>query len=102
VKGKSEVFNGIITIPTPGHRPGHISVSVNTKKGSYGIIGDRMFLRDNLKPDKKHGWPCTLPGRFANSIDLWHSMEKMIENADFILMTHDPLHLEQLIYPIPE
>ena len=62
-------------------------------------MGDLMFLRDNLEPDKKHGWPYTLPGRFANSIDLWHSMELVIENADYILMTHDPIHLDVPVYP---
>ncbi len=102
VHGEKEIFDGIRIIPTPGHSPGHISISVNTTKGDYWIIGDLMFLRENLQPDKKHGWPYTLPGRFANSIDLWHSMERVIKNADYILMTHDPIHLDQEIYPIPD
>ena len=102
VNGQKEVLDGITIVPTPGHSPGHISVSVNTAKGDYWIIGDLMFLRDNLQPDKKRGWPYTLPGRFCNSIDLWHSMEKVITTADYILMTHDPIHLDQEIYPIPE
>ncbi len=102
ISGEQEVFEGISIVPTPGHSPGHIAVSVNTEKGDYWIVGDLMFLRDNLEPDKKHGWPYTPPGRFANFIDIWHSMEKAITRADFILMTHDPLHLEQPVYPIPE
>jgi N-acyl homoserine lactone hydrolase len=102
ISGEEEVFGGIRIVPTPGHSPGHISVSINTEKGDYWIVGDLMFLRENLEPDKKHGWPLTPPGRFSSFIEIWHSMEKAINCADFILMTHDPLHLEQPVYPIPE
>jgi len=78
ISGEKEIFDGITMVPTPGHSPGHISVSVNTTKGDYWIVGDMMFLRENMQPDTKRGWPLTLPGRFASSIDLWHSMEKAI------------------------
>jgi N-acyl homoserine lactone hydrolase len=102
ISGEKEVFNGITIVPTPGHSPGHIAVSINTEKGDYWIIGDLMLVRENLQPDLKHGWPLTPIGRFSNFIDLWHSMEKVVSRADFILMTHDPSHLGVPVYPVPD
>ena len=102
IHGEKEVFDGITIVPTPGHSPGHIAVSVNTSKGDYWLIGDLMLCRENLQPDIKHGWPMTPPGRFSNFIDLWHSMEKVVARADFVLMTHDVTQLDVPVYPIPE
>jgi len=99
IKGEREIFEGITMVPTPGHSPGHVAVSINTVKGKYFIAGDLMFSRSNLFPDEKYGWPLTPPGRFCNLIDIWHSMNKVIERADYILMSHDTLHLNVPIYP---
>jgi N-acyl homoserine lactone hydrolase len=101
IAGEKEVFDGIHVIPTPGHSPGHIAVAIDTEKGSHWIIGDLMLVRENLKPDKKRGWPLTPIGRFSNFVDLWHSMEKVVAGADVVLMTHDPSHLGVPIYPAP-
>lgn len=101
VSGEQEIFDGIRMVPTPGHSPGHVAISVNTEKGDYWVAGDLMFGRHNLEPDKR-GWPLTPPGRFASMIEIWHSMVKTVERADYILLTHDPLHLEEPVYPIPE
>lgn len=94
--GETEVFEGISMIPTPGHSPGHMAVSVQTEAGVYYLVGDLMFLRDNMKPEPNKGWPITPPGRFCNMLDLWKSIETIMEragNTDFVLMTHDPYHL---------
>ena len=101
VSGEQEIFDGIRMVPTPGHCPGHVALSIDTEKGDYWIIGDLMLVRENLKPDAKRGWPLTPIGRFSNFVDLWHSMELVVERADFILMTHDPSHLGVAVYPIP-
>ena len=99
VHGEQEIVSGISVLPTPGHSPGHISVAVNTIKGSYVIVGDLFFVRENLLPNQKNGWPMTPVGRFCNLIDLWHSMELVVSHADYILMTHDPTQLEVKVYP---
>jgi len=99
VEGEKEIFDGITIVPTPGHSPGHVSIAVNTAKGKYFIVGDLMFLRTNLEPDEKNGWPLTPPGRFCNLIDIWNSMEKIVKRADYILMTHDTIHLNVPEYP---
>lgn len=98
-EGETEIAEGIYVIPTPGHSPGHSAVSVNTKKGNYMIVGDLMFLRENLEEDKEHGWPFTPPGRFCNILEIWSSIELVKERADFVVMTHDPYHLGTEILP---
>lgn len=100
--GETEVFEGIRMIPTPGHSPGHMAVSVQTENGVYYLVGDLMFLRDNMRPEPQKGWPITPPGRFCNMIDLWHSIELVMERAvdtDHVLMTHDTYHLGVAQYP---
>lgn len=100
--GETEVFEGIRMIPTPGHSPGHMTVSVQTEGGVYYLVGDLMFLRDNMKPEPNKGWPITPPGRFCNMLDLWHSIELVMERAedtDHVLMTHDTYHLGVAVYP---
>ncbi len=92
-EGEVEVEEGITVFPIPGHTPGHIAISVATVKGQYIIVGDLMFLRDNMEPDTEHGWPITPPGRFCSIIDLWESVTTVMKRAAFVLMTHDPSHL---------
>ncbi|SDS01465.1 Glyoxylase, beta-lactamase superfamily II [Paenibacillaceae bacterium GAS479] len=99
VEGDADIIEGISVFPTPGHSPGHMAVSVQTEKGKYVIVGDLMFVRENMEPDKKHGWPLTPPGRFANVIELWHSMEEAIKRSDYILMSHDPEQMGVKQYP---
>lgn len=90
VNGEEEIFEGIRMIPTPGHSPGHMAVSVNTTDGAYFLVGDLALLRQTFTPDKKRGWPITMPGRFSNCIELWNSIIDVLHRADHILMTHDP------------
>lgn len=97
--GEEEILEGISVLPTPGHSPGHQAVAVQTAAGAYISAGDLFFLREDLEPDAKRGWPMTPIGRFASFIDLWHSMETTIERADHILMTHDPSQRDGQIFP---
>lgn len=92
-QGEQEIEEGITVIPTPGHSPGHIAVSIQTKKGKYFIVGDLMFLRENLEPEEEHGWEFMPPGRFCNILEVWDSIRLVKQRADFVLMTHDPFHL---------
>ncbi len=101
-EGETEICPGIRVVPTPGHSPGHIAVAVDTTAGTYLIVGDLMFLRENLQPDEEHGWPFMPPGRFCNIIDIWSSYEKVlsiVKSPDFILMTHDPSQLGKTLLP---
>jgi glyoxylase-like metal-dependent hydrolase (beta-lactamase superfamily II) len=98
VAGEEEIVEGIRVFPTPGHSPGHQSVQVRTQQGVVVLAGDGFFTKDNLAPDPKRGWPLMPAGRFANVVELWHSMEEMKERADLILMAHEASHLEQEVY----
>lgn len=92
-EGETQVYEGIRIIPTPGHSPGHVSIAVDTAAGTYLIVGDLMFLRENLQPSVENGWPFTPPGRFCNILEIWSSYEtvlSLVKDTDFILMTHDP------------
>ncbi len=98
--GEVEILPGITIFPTPGHSPGHIAVSVDTAKGKHVMVGDLMFLMDNMQPYKPTGWPITPPGRFCNIIEVWHSIEEVMRRADVVLMTHDPSQMGTDIYPV--
>lgn len=100
-EGEVEVEPGIVIFPTPGHSPGHVAVSVNTEDGPYVIVGDLMFLKDNMKPEKSKGWPITPPGRFYNILEIWASIEEVMRrvDADHVLMTHDPSQMDKSTYP---
>lgn len=102
VDGETEVAPGITMIPAPGHSPGHMVVAVQTEKGIYYLVGDLMFLRDNMQPEKSKGWPITPPGRFCNILDLWSSIMMVLDRAEdteHVLMTHDPHHMGVEIFP---
>ncbi|MGD9229125.1 MAG: alcohol dehydrogenase catalytic domain-containing protein [Desulfobacterales bacterium] len=99
IKDEEEVVEGIRTFQTPGHSPGHMAVAVQTEKGIYVLAGDMVFIRENLEPDEETGWPFYPPGRFYNILELWHSIEDVIRRADYVMLTHDPSHFEQEIYP---
>jgi glyoxylase-like metal-dependent hydrolase (beta-lactamase superfamily II) len=99
IKDEEEIVEGIRAFQTPGHSPGHMAVSVQTEKGVYILAGDLFFLRENLEPDEESGWPFYPPGRFYNVLELWHSMEDVIRRGDYIMVTHDPTHFEQEVYP---
>ena len=90
VNGEEEIVEGVRMVPTPGHSPGHMAVSVNTAAGAYFLVGDLALLRQSFSPDHKRGWPITMPGRFYNCIELWNSIVEVLHRADHILMTHDP------------
>lgn len=99
VHGEEEITPGIRMIPTPGHSPGHMAVSVNTTEGLYLLIGDLALWRRNLEPDEKRGWPITLPGRFYNCLEIWDSLLEVKRRADRILMTHDPDQKDLDLFP---
>ncbi|MDR3474650.1 MAG: N-acyl homoserine lactonase family protein [Devosia sp.] len=90
VNGEEEILEGIRMIPTPGHSPGHMAVSVYTTVGEYFLVRDMALLGESFSPDKKRGWPITMPGRFYNCVELWNSIVDVLHRADHILMTHDP------------
>lgn len=102
VDGEAEIEPGIRVFPTPGHSPGHQAVEVDTKEGSYIVCGDAIFLYENMDPIPELHYPLTPPGRFANLIDQWHSMEVMkarAKDVSFLLPCHEPQVTKRTVIP---
>jgi glyoxylase-like metal-dependent hydrolase (beta-lactamase superfamily II) len=92
VQGESEIMPGVRVFETPGHSPGHQSVEVDTKNGSYICCGDSIFIIDNIRPLPDIEYNITPPGRFADIIATWKSIElqkKRAAREDLILPCHE-------------
>lgn len=93
-------FNEVLTIfPTPGHCPGHQSVSVQTDGGVYVIAGDAVFADENMEPDERCNLPFTPMGRYVSVFDMFSSMELVFDKADHILTGHGNKVSQQPVYP---
>lgn len=103
VKGEAEIMPGVRVFETPGHSPGHMSVEIDTKDGSYICVGDSIFIPDNMNPVPEMHYNICPPGRFYNIIETWKSIELQKARAkdrSFILCCHDA-DLEERIKKIP-
>jgi len=60
---------------------------------------DRPLEVNDLEPDQETRWPFYRPARFYNILELWHSIENVKRHGDYVMLTHDPPHFEQEVYP---
>jgi len=103
VYGEQEIIPGVRVFETPGHSPGHMSVEVDTRQGSFICAGDSVFIPDNLNPIPELHYNITPPGRYADIISTWKSIELQKERArdlSCILCCHDK-NLEEIIKETP-
>jgi glyoxylase-like metal-dependent hydrolase (beta-lactamase superfamily II) len=97
--GDEEVVDGISVFPTPGHCPGHQSVTIRTATGPITLAGDAILAFDNLEPDPERHMKFTPPARFTNVFEMWESLEKLVEpRRGLVLPSHDAKVLEQTCY----
>ena len=99
VKGDAEILPGIRVFETFGHSPGHQCVEVDTKNGTYIVTGDAIFILDNLKEIPQIHYDVTPPGRYADIIATWKSIEKIKERMageEYLLPCHDASMLERV------
>lgn len=92
VKGETEIMPGVRVFETPGHSPGHQSVEVDTKEGSYICCGDSIFILDNITPIPQIAYDITPPGRYADIVATWKSIElqkKRVKSPQFLLPCHE-------------
>jgi glyoxylase-like metal-dependent hydrolase (beta-lactamase superfamily II) len=97
VAGETEIIPGVRVFETPGHSPGHQSVEVDTKNGSYICCGDSVFIWDNLKEIPEIEYSITPPGRYADIVATWKSIElqkKRAARAELILPCHEKALLD--------
>lgn len=69
VHGETEIVPGISVFDTPGHSPGHMSVTVATSAGDIVLAGDAIFQARNMEPNEEEKWRYWVPARFVNSIE---------------------------------
>ncbi|MEA4911530.1 MAG: N-acyl homoserine lactonase family protein [Oscillospiraceae bacterium] len=98
IDGEAEIIPGIRVYPTPGHSVGHQSVEVDTDKGTYHMIGDAIFLLDNLKPIPEIHYDVTPTARFVDIVEWWNSVREIkrrCPDVEFLLPTHEPSLVER-------
>ncbi len=98
LEGEAEIVPGVRVYPTPGHSVGHQAVEVDTKDGTYHLVGDAIFLLDNLKEVPQIHYDLTPTARFANIVEWWESVREIkrrCKDVNMILPTHEPDLMER-------
>lgn len=99
IEGETEIIPGVRAFESFGHSPGHISVEVDTKDGSYICAGDSLFVLGNLNPIPELHYNITPPGRFYNIVESWKSIENQrarIADPSLFLLCHDVTLLDRI------
>jgi glyoxylase-like metal-dependent hydrolase (beta-lactamase superfamily II) len=99
VTGEQELMPGVRVFETAGHSPGHMSVEVDTKAGSFICSGDSIFCPENLEPLPELHYDITPPGRYVDAVGMWHSIVAQRDRAadnSYILGAHDRPLLERV------
>jgi len=88
VRGKHQLTDNIILVPTPGHSIGHQSVLIKEERKNYVYCGDAAPLRENL--EKRN-----IPGVLYRADQALKSIDKLrsIKNAVYIY-SHDNEQLQ--------
>ena len=88
VRGKHQLTDDIILVPTPGHSIGHQSVLIRGERKNYVYCGDAAPLRENL--EKRN-----IPGVLYRADQALKSIDKLrsIKNAAYIY-SHDNEQLQ--------
>lgn len=94
IKGEVELLPGILCVPTPGHTHGSQSVLVDTKEGTYALVGDFCYTMQN--------WDEGLQvGVFVSSEEWYDSYARLKKHGldrAHIITTHDHLTYQREIY----
>ncbi len=99
VTGETEIMPGVRVFETPGHSPGHQSVEIDTRQGSFICCGDSVFILDNIEPIPEIAYDITPPGRYADIVSTWKSIELQkarVRHPDFLLPCHEKKLLERI------
>ncbi|NLI20930.1 MAG: N-acyl homoserine lactonase family protein [Clostridiales bacterium] len=97
--GEMEIVPGMRVFETFGHSPGHQCVEVDTNDGSYIICGDAIFILDNIREIPELHYNITPPGRYADIVATWKSIERIKARAkdeSFLLPCHESKLVERV------
>lgn len=98
VSGEIEIMPGVRVFESFGHSPGHQSVEIDTKDGSYICCGDSLFIQANMNPIPEIHYDLTPPGRYADVVATWKSIEltkKRLAHPSLLLPCHEASLLER-------
>jgi N-acyl homoserine lactone hydrolase len=88
VRGEYDVFGDgtIVTLPTPGHSPGHQALVVRLASGMHVLVADTHYLTAKMRERR-------LPGiRWSPDamVESWHKVEELERiHAAKLIFTHD-------------
>jgi N-acyl homoserine lactone hydrolase len=87
-----EIVEGVSVIPTPGHTPGHQSVSVPTAEGRAIVAGDVVPLEEN--------WLRQVPNGMLHNLEQhFESFARLRAAGGHIIASHDPRTIERGQFP---
>lgn len=86
VDGVSEVTDGCVMLPLPGHSPGSAGVVFRTRKGSFAVVGDLVNLMENWQGAGGRHVPPALHSDLSACYASFSLLEK---EADVVLASHD-------------
>lgn len=94
IEGDTEIKPGIKAVFIPGHTPGMQGIAVETSQGTYFLTSDAVPLYESWEKEPFE------PGRiYVNLFDVYRSVQRIKEIADFILPGHDLKVFQQERYP---
>ena len=80
--GETEIYPGLIVIPTPGHTYGHQSVLLNTQQGTLCVAGDVVSCVENINLNMETNIVIDPPA-------VYESFRSIREKADRIIPGHE-------------
>lgn len=80
--GETEIYPGLMVIPTPGHTYGHQSVLLDTDQGTLCVAGDVVSCTDNLSENME-------TNIVLDAAMVYQSFASIREKADRIIPGHE-------------
>ncbi len=86
VSGETELCEGVVAFPTPGHTVGHQSIAVETDEGTTVVAGDAVPTFANVSADRD---TPVRKGLAMDEISWWESAVEVLDRADTLLPGHE-------------
>ena len=81
--GETEIAEGLVLLPTPGHSRGHQSLLVNTEEGVVCYAGHAVNLMENVSAN-------IIGNILDDTREAFDSMENIKRTAEFVIPGYDP------------
>ena len=84
--GETQLCDGVVAFPTPGHTVGHQSLAVTSPAGTTIVAGDAIPTFQNISDDTDTPQRC---GLAMNEIQWWESANEILTRGSKILPGHE-------------